>query len=73
MTKLVPDGFYWARSDKHNDGEVTVVRVSTIFGAEPEYWTLVVLGCEQHHMPCDFKIIERLSPPEENPLKQAAE
>ncbi len=57
MTRLVPDAFYWARPRKHAKGSATVVQVSTIFGEDPDYWTLAVTGSDQHHMIEDFDII----------------
>lgn len=57
---LVPEAFYWARSAAYFDGRPTVVQVSTIFGVEPDYWTLAVLGSDQHAMLGDFEIIEQI-------------
>ncbi|WP_244956226.1 hypothetical protein [Rhizobium changzhiense] len=45
---LVPEVYYWARSSKHFDGKLTVVQVSTVFGEEPNYWTLALPGTDQH-------------------------
>jgi hypothetical protein len=73
MTSLVPDGFYWAKSEEHEAGRLTVVRVSTVFGADPEYWTVVVPGSDQHHMIDDFQILAPVEPPAAYSLRQAAE
>ncbi|KRB49327.1 hypothetical protein ASE04_19135 [Rhizobium sp. Root708] len=73
MTVLVPYAFYWAISGKHFAGQTTVVQVSTIFGDDPDYWTLAIVGSDQHHMIDEFDIIARVDPPECNPLRQAAE
>lgn len=74
VTKLDPAGFYWAKSSEYNDGETTIVQISTIFGEEPEYWTLAVLGSDQHHMIADFEIIAEVARlPEDRFLRQAAE
>jgi hypothetical protein len=70
---LIPEAYYWARSAKHFDGKLTVVKVSTVFGEDPNYLTLALLGTDQHAMPCDFEIIGPLALPEENSLRQAAE
>lgn len=48
MKSLVPDAFYWARSDMHTGGRTTIVQVSTIFGEDPDFWTLALLGSDQH-------------------------
>lgn len=70
---LIPEAYYWARSAKHFDGKLTVVQVSTVFGEDPIYWTLALLGTDQHAMPCDFEIIGPLVLPDENPMRHAAE
>ncbi|MGR9403323.1 hypothetical protein ACU8M5_26755 (plasmid) [Rhizobium leguminosarum] len=70
---LVPHAFYWAKSSKYFDGQLTIVRVSTVFGEDPDYWTLALLGTDQHAMPADFEIIAPAELPEEYPVRQAAE
>lgn len=70
---LVPEGFYWARSSKHFDGKPTVVQVSTVFGDHPDFWTLALVGTEQHVMPGEFEIIAPIDEPEEVSYRQAAE
>jgi hypothetical protein len=59
MTGMEPGGFYWA-VEKHEDTRATIVHVSTVFGEDPEYWTLAVIGSEQHRMPDEFVIISRI-------------
>jgi hypothetical protein len=73
VTSLVPDALYWARSSKYFDGRITVVQVSTIFGAKRDYWTLALLGTDQHAMPDDFEFIGPAEHPAEDSLRQAAE
>jgi hypothetical protein len=73
MNNLVPEEFYWARSNKHAGGRTTIVQVSTIFGQDPDFWTLAVLGSEQHHMIGDFEIIALVEPLEGYALRHAAE
>lgn len=73
MKSLVPGGFYWAASEKHGDGKMTVVQVSTVFGEDPDYWTLAVLGSDQHHMIDDFEIFEQAEPAPGRAFRQAAE
>jgi hypothetical protein len=64
MTSLVPDAFCWAISDKHTNGQSTNVQVSTVFGEDPDYRTLAVVGSDQHHMIHDFELIALVEPPE---------
>ena len=73
IASLVPEGYYWARSSKHFDGKLTVVQVSTVFGEDPNYWTLALPGTDQHAMPSDFEIIGPVVLPAEYPMRQAAE
>jgi hypothetical protein len=73
MMSLVPGHFYWAKSEKVDAGRPTVVQVSTAFGEDREYWTLAVVGSDQHQMIGDFEIIAPIDPVDEVPLRQAAE
>jgi len=54
------------------DGRTTIVQVSTIVGEAPDFWTLAVVGSDQHHMLSDFEIIA-VEPLEGYPLRHAAE
>jgi hypothetical protein len=73
MKSLVPGDFYWARSKKDVNDEVTIVQVSAIFGDSPDFWTLAVPGSDQHHMVGDFEIIAPVAPLEIYRIRQAAE
>jgi len=63
LTKLEPDCFYWATRKDDRRATAQVVQVSTIFGAEPEYWTVACLGSDQHCMLAEFEFIARIVPP----------
>lgn len=73
VAALVPEAFYWARSPGYFNGRPTVVQVSTVFGEDPDYWTLALLGTDQHVMPAEFEIICGIERPESISLHQAAE
>jgi len=73
MNDLVPNAFYWARSVKHNGGRLTIVEVSTIFGERRDFWTLAVLGSDQHFMIDDFEILGGVGQPKTSFALQAAE
>lgn len=73
VASLVPGQLYWARSLKHSDGKITVVQVSRVFGDDPDYWTLAVLGSDQHHMPSEFEIVAPAEPPDQISIRYAAE
>ncbi|MBY3321475.1 MULTISPECIES: hypothetical protein [Rhizobium] len=59
-SSLIPGAFYWASSADHFDGRLTVVQVSTVFGEDPDYWTLALVGTDQHAMIGDFEILEQI-------------
>jgi hypothetical protein len=59
MTGLEPGAYYWAFA-KEQDAQATIVQVSTIFGEDPEYWTLALIGSDEHKMPEEFCIIQRI-------------
>ncbi|TAV38816.1 hypothetical protein ELI33_17155 [Rhizobium ruizarguesonis] len=66
---LVPGAFYWARSSKHFGGDLTIVQVSTVFGEDPDYWALALIGTDEHAMPVDFEIICPAELPAQRPYK----
>ncbi|MFP3546766.1 hypothetical protein SB748_25325 [Rhizobium sp. SIMBA_035] len=70
---IVPEAFYWAKPAKQTQGALSIVQISTIFGEAPDYWTVAVLGSEQHHMIEDFQLLAIINPPESVSLRQAAE
>lgn len=63
LTKLEPDCFYWATRRDDSGAKAQVVQVSTVFGAEREYWTVACLGSDEHRMPAEFEFIVRIVPP----------
>jgi hypothetical protein len=52
---------------------MTIVEVSSIFGKEPDYWAVAIIGSDQHHMPDDFEFIAVAEPPSEISMQYAAE
>jgi hypothetical protein len=69
----VPGQLYWARSSRHFDGKLTVVEVSTVFGEDPDYWTVAILGSKQHCMPSEFEFIGLAILPGDIAMRHAAE
>jgi len=63
LAKLEPDCFYWATRKSDRYAPVQVVQVSTVFGSEPEYWTVACMGSDQHQMPAEFEFVARIVPP----------
>jgi hypothetical protein len=69
LTKLEPNCFYWATRRDDKNSKAQIVQVSTVFGAEREYWTVARVGSDEHRMPGDFEFIVRIvPPPPESPL-----
>jgi hypothetical protein len=73
MVSLIPGAFYWARSERHDGGRVTVVQVSNVFGHDPQYRTLIAVGSEQHHMIEDIQLLAHIDLPGAAEVRQAAE
>ncbi|MBB6487784.1 hypothetical protein [Rhizobium lusitanum] len=63
LTKLGPDCFYWATRRDDPSSKAQIVQVSTVFGAEREYWTVACMGSDEHRMPGDFEFIVRIVAP----------
>lgn len=53
--------YSWARRTGSDD--VEVVQVSDIFGSHKDYWTVAVMGSEQHHSLPEFSFLIRLIKP----------
>jgi hypothetical protein len=60
---LEPDRYYWIRKNGA-DADIEIGRVSTIFGKDREYWTVVTIGSEAHHMLYDFEFLIEIEPPD---------
>ncbi|CDN51655.1 Hypothetical protein NGAL_HAMBI2427_62590 [Neorhizobium galegae bv. orientalis] len=60
---LEPDRYYWIRKNGA-DAAIEIGRVSTIFGKDREFWTVVTTGSETHHMLYDFEFLIEIGPPE---------
>jgi hypothetical protein len=69
----MPHEFYRARSEKYDEGKLTVVEVCTTFGHTEDCWTIAVLGSDQHYMLHDFKILSRVEKTAATLSLQAAE
>jgi hypothetical protein len=53
--------YYWARPNQGEDLEI--VQVSDVFGSDREYWTVAVMGSDQHRSLKDFEFLIRLMRP----------
>jgi len=70
IEQLEPNRFYWARrlpaegSSIFEPNDIEVVRVSTVFGATPEFWTIAVMGSDEHFDLAAFEFFHKVpSPP----------
>ena len=63
LSKLEPNCFYWAARKDDREAKAQIVQVSTVFGADREFWTIAYVGSDEHRMPADFEFIVRIVPP----------
>ncbi|WFU91424.1 hypothetical protein QA644_25035 (plasmid) [Rhizobium sp. CC1099] len=73
LAGLKPGCFFWAVSRKVGGQTPEVVRISTEFGQEREFWTVLVTGSDQHHMPDDFEFIVEVALSTWSRFRDAAE
>lgn len=59
--ELRAGAYYWARRTGADEAEV--VQVSDIFGRDRDYWTIAVMGSDQHHSLSEFAFLIRLIRP----------
>lgn len=60
---LEPQHIYWATLRDTPDGEPTVVQISTVFGASREYWSVAMLGTDQHFSLNNFRFLAKAEHP----------
>lgn len=53
--------YYWALRSSEDDAEV--VQVSDVFGRDRQYWSVAVVGSDQHHSLSEFIFLIKLSRP----------
>lgn len=53
--------YYWARRSSEDKAEV--VQVSDVFGQERQYWSVAVVGSDQHHSLSEFTFLIKLIRP----------
>ena len=61
-----PLSVYWARrktQDAESD-ECEVVQISTVFGHARDYWSVAVLGSDQHYSLHDFEFVAPICAPD---------
>ena len=68
--QLEPNRFYWARRQSvegasiAEPSDIEVVQVSTVFGATSEFWTVAVMGSDEHFDLAAFEFFHKVpSPP----------
>lgn len=59
--ELRPGSYYWARRCGAQDAEV--VQISDVFGQERQFWSVAVMGSDQHHSLSEFSFLIRLDEP----------
>lgn len=69
IEQLQPNHVYWARRlpvegmPASYPNEVEVVQVSTVFGAASEFWTVAVMGSEEHFDLASFEFLHKVAAP----------
>ena len=61
-----PLSVYWARRKTQDaqSGEYEVVQISTVFGQARDYWSVAVLGSDQHYSLHDFEFLAPIRSPD---------
>jgi len=54
--------YYWARPIEREE-ELQIVQVSDVFGSEREYWSVAIMGSDQHRSLEEFDFLIRLMRP----------
>jgi hypothetical protein len=69
IEQLEPNRFYWARrlpakgASISEASDIEVVQVSTVFGAISEFWTVAIMGSDQHFDLAAFEFIHKVPSP----------
>ena len=69
-----PLAIYWARrktQDVESD-ECEVVQISTVFGHARDYWSVAVLGSDQHYSLHEFEFVAPIRPPNADADRQTS-
>lgn len=61
---LVPNACYWARRKNAaaEEIEAEIVQVSTVFGSTSDFFSVAVLGSDQHFSLKDFEFLFEIEP-----------
>jgi hypothetical protein len=64
-SSIKPPKCYWARRTQAGGevAELEIVQVSDVFGDLPDYWSVAVLGSDQHRSLAEFEFIAELTAP----------
>ena len=69
IDKLEPKRFYWARrlplkgAPASAPSDIEIVQVSTVFGAASEFWTVAVMGSDEHFDLAAFEFFHKVASP----------
>lgn len=61
ISELTAEAYYWARRRGETDWQV--VRISTVFGASKDYWTVARTGTDIHSMPEEYDFLAEVRRP----------
>ncbi len=68
IEQLQPNHFYWGvRLPKGapilGPNEMEIVQVSTVFGTSSEFWTVAVMGSDEHFDLASFEFLQKVAVP----------
>jgi hypothetical protein len=67
--QLEPNRFYWARrlpaegASIAEPSDIEVVQISTVFGSTAEFWTVAVMGSDEHFDLAAFEFFHKVPTP----------
>jgi hypothetical protein len=69
IDQLEPNRFYWARrlpaegASIAEPNDIEVVQISTVFGSTAEFWTVAVMGSDEHFDLSAFEFFHKVPAP----------
>ncbi|TWF42231.1 hypothetical protein [Neorhizobium alkalisoli] len=63
LDDLEAEQIYWARRKMSTSNDQSeVVQISTVFGLSRDYWSVAMLGTDQHYSVTDFVFLKKIEP-----------
>ena len=78
IEQLEAHGFYWGRrkpvpgAPATEPHDIEIVQISTVFGAASEFWTVAVIGADEHFSLENYEFFHKIpSPPVSTDMRAA--